>query len=69
MRAQDDCLEGSEPFTFRIQADRRKTDALVSGANERRVTPLPSVSYNDGADAADSNAHPTWFETIADGRR
>jgi hypothetical protein len=62
MSAQDDSLKSSESFTFRIQADRRKTHALVSGAHERRGTNPPSVSANEGADvadSADSSAHPT----------
>jgi len=66
MRAQDDNLKDSGSFTFRVQTDRRKTEALVSGSNERRVTGPPPVSLNGRAGVADSSAHPTRFETIAD---
>jgi len=69
MRTQDAKMEDSGSITFRVQTDRRRTEAPFSGTNKRRATSPPSVSYNDGADAADSSAHPTWFETIADGRR
>jgi len=67
MSTHDDYLEGSESLTFRIQADRRKTDALVNCTNERRATSPPFVSSSEGADPADGSVHPAWFETIAGG--
>ena len=69
MRTQDDNLNDSGGITFRVQTDRRKTEALLSGANERRVTSPPSVSRNEGANAAASSPHPTWFEMLVGGSR
>ena len=66
MSARDNDPNGSEGFTFRIQADRRKTDALLSGAHERRAINPPSVLGKEAADAADGNERPAWLETIAD---
>ena len=66
MSARDNDPNGSEAVTFRIQADRRKTDALVSGAHERRATSPPSVLGKEAADPADSSERPAWFEPTAD---
>ena len=65
MGTQDNDPKSSETVTFRIQADRRKTDALVSGAHERRAASPPSVFDNEDADAADSGVRPSWFGTIS----
>jgi hypothetical protein len=63
MDTHDNDLKGPEAFTFRIQADRRKRAALVSGAHERRAASPPSVGHED-ADAADNGVRPAWFEAI-----
>jgi len=63
MDTHDDDLKGPEAFTFRIQADRRKTAALVSGAHERRAANPPSVFGHEDADAADKGVS-AWFEAI-----
>jgi len=66
MRAQDDNLEDPGGITFRVQTDRRKTEAPFSGTNERRVTGPPSVSRDERADVADGREHPTQLETARD---
>ena len=66
MDTHDNDPKASEAFTFRIQADRRKRAAPVSGAHERRAASPPSVFGNQGADAADNGVRPAWFEAIPD---